>query len=166
MSEPYLAEVRIVSFNFPPKGWAMCNGQLMPINQNQALFSILGTTYGGDGRTTFALPDLRCRVPLHAGAGVDLGQSAGEATHTLATTEMPAHNHLAGATSAAVDSAPAAGNLLGRSVNPVYAALSSPTALSPLSVANAGGSQPHENMQPYLVLTFIIALQGIFPSRN
>lgn len=165
MSEPFLAEIRIFSFNFAPRGWAMCNGQLLPINQNQALFALLGTTYGGDGRINFALPDLRTRVPLHFGAGFTLGERGGEQAHTLSLNEMPQHVHTGMARSANADTPIASGNSLA-SANNVYAA---PGALTPLhssSMGNVGGSQAHQNMQPHLVLNYCIALQGIFPSPN
>jgi microcystin-dependent protein len=165
MAEPFLSEIRLMSFNFPPKGWALCNGQLLPINQNQALFSLLGTTYGGDGRVNFALPDLRGRVPMHVGSGHGLGERGGEQAHTLSIAEMPTHAHVAQATSddATVD-APA-GNLLGSAANQ-YAAPPVSTPLVASSVSNVGGSQAHLNMQPFLTLNFSIALQGIFPSPN
>ena len=163
MSEPFLGELKLMSFNFPPKGWALCNGQFLPINQNQALFALLGTTYGGNGQTTFALPDLRGRVAMHRGNGFNQGQRGGEEVHTLVGQEMPAHNHLVNASNAAGDAA-----------DPTMLAQFSdgyggPTSLTPLqaaTVGNVGGSQPHENRQPYLVLNWCIALQGIFPSRN
>jgi microcystin-dependent protein len=165
MSEPFLSEIKIVSFNFPPKGWAFCNGQLLPINQNQALFSLLGTTYGGDGRVNFALPNLQGRIPNHMGNGFTLGERGGETAHTLNISELPAHTHtpLGNSTNPA-SSSNAAGNLWGFVPND-YAA-SSNSAMNPACVSNTGGSQPHDNMSPYLVLNFIIALQGIFPSQN
>lgn len=166
MATPFLAEVKIISWNFAPKGWALCNGQLLPINQNQPLFSILGTTYGGDGRTTFALPDLRSRAPVHQGAGWTEGQRAGEEAHTLVQSEMPAHNHVAQASSTNADQTNPAGNILAASNTPMYHAPTNATTLHPASVTNVGGSQAHENMQPNLVLNFIIALIGIFPTRN
>jgi microcystin-dependent protein len=165
MAEPFLSEIRIVSFSFPPKGWALCNGQLMQINQNQALFALLGTTYGGDGRTTFALPNLQGRVPFHVGNGFTLGQTGGEAGHTLSLPELPAHRHRAFGTSATADQASPAGNLWAQGAASAYG----PTAdvpMSPMALSNAGGSQPHENMAPYLVLNFVIALQGVFPPRS
>ena len=170
MSEPFLGEVKVVSFNFAPKGWAMCNGQLLPINQNQALFSILGTTYGGDGRVNFALPNLTGSVPIHVGNGNVLGQKGGEQAHTLILSEMPTHVHLEPAINSPGDTSTAQNSPLGKNLavtaNATYAAGASLTPINAAAVLNVGGSQPHENMQPYLVLTFIIALQGIFPSQN
>jgi len=168
MAEPFLSEVRIMSFVFAPKGWALCNGQLLPINQNQALFSLLGTTFGGDGRVNFALPDLRGRTPIHVGSGHTLGERGGEQAHTLSIAELPEHAHAAQATSInATTAVPAASLLLATSVN--YEAYRPPTALvslNPATIANVGGSQAHLNMQPFLTLSFCIALQGIFPSPN
>ncbi len=166
MAEPFLSEIRIASFNFAPKGWALCDGQLMPINQNQALFSLLGTTYGGDGRVNFALPDLQGRVPIHVGGGLILGERAGEETHTLIQSEVPTHVHLWEATSASGDTPVPAGTAILGAFNNAYNAGASLVSAAPGTLSNAGGSQPHQNMQPYLVLTFIIALQGIFPSQN
>jgi microcystin-dependent protein len=168
MAEPFLSEIRLMSFGFAPKGWALCNGQLLPINQNQALFSLLGTTFGGDGRVNFALPDLRGRVPIHVGSGHTLGERGGEQAHTISIAELPQHVHTAQATSAAGDTPIAPGNLLADSPSQLYAAGTSPgqTALSPTSVTSVGGSQAHLNMQPFLALNFGIALIGIFPSPN
>lgn len=165
MAEPFLSEIRLFSFNFAPKGWAQCNGQLLPINQNQALFSLLGTTYGGNGQTTFALPNLQGRVPIHMGSGHTLGELGGEQSHTLTLTEIPQHTHIAHASPANAD-APVPGNNLLASANNVYAPPANLTSLHPASITNAGGSQPHLNMQPFLTVNFCIALQGIFPSRN
>ena len=165
MSQPFLAEIKIISWNFPPKGWAFCSGQLLPINQNQALFSLLGTMYGGNGQTTFALPDLRGRAPMHLGGAFAQGESGGQEVHTVTSAEMPAHNHAVNATSAPGTVNAPAGNFLANSNVSPYRADSN-TALNQSLVSNTGGSQPHENRQPYLVLNFIIALQGIFPSRN
>ena len=161
----------MVSFNFAPKGWAMCNGQLMPINQNQALFSVLGTTYGGDGRTTFALPDLRGRAPIHVNAQHPVGQSAGEETVTLTANQVPAHSHTLVASATSASSNTPRGNVIAKKArfgidlfaapNPVKTVLMAGGALSP-----TGNSAPHDNMQPYLAINFVIALQGIFPSRN
>ncbi len=168
MAEPFVSEIRIMSFGYAPRDWAQCNGQLLPIAQNQALFSLLGTTFGGDGRVNFALPDLRARVPIHVGAGHTLGERGGEQAHTLSTAELPRHTHVAQATSATGDTPIAPGNLLADSPSQLYAAGNSPgqTPLSPTSVTSVGGSQAHLNMQPFLTLNFCIALNGIFPSPN
>ena len=163
MGTPFLGEVKIISWNFPPKGWAFCNGQLLQINQNQALFSILGTTYGGNGQTTFGLPNLQGRVPVYVGQGITLGQSGGEQAHTLLLSEMPAHSHLPNANSGAANKGPAAGNFWSGTGS--YAAQPNNT-MNPAGITPTGGSQPHDNMTPYLTLNFVIALQGIFPSRN
>jgi microcystin-dependent protein len=165
MAEPFLSEIRIMSFNFAPQGWALCNGQLLPINQNQALFSLLGTTYGGDGRVNFALPNLQGRTPIHMGNGHLLGEAGGEQAHTLSISEIPTHTHLANASTANGSTNFANGNILAAAGN-LYAAPSSLTTLNPTSITNVGGSQAHLNMQPFLTLSFCIALQGIFPSRN
>jgi microcystin-dependent protein len=165
VAEPFLSEIRIMSFNFPPKGWALCNGQFLPINQNQALFSLLGTTYGGNGQTTFALPDLRSRVPIHFGAGFTLGQAGGEQAHTLTMAELPTHTHAARATSDDANASLPGGNILATAAN-AYAAAAALTTVQPGTVTNVGGSQAHTNLQPFLGLTFCIALQGIFPSQN
>jgi len=165
MSTPFMAEIKIISWNFAPKGWAFCNGQFLPINQNQALFSILGTTYGGNGQTTFALPDFRGRVPVHVGDGLVQGQAGGQEFHTVTSSEMPAHNHPVSATAAAGTVNLPAGNYLANSNVSPYRTVAD-TTLNAAEVSNVGGSQPHENRQPFLVLNFIIALQGIFPSRN
>ena len=163
MAEPFLSEIRMMSFVFAPRSWALCNGQLLPINQNQALFSLLGTTFGGDGRVNFALPDLRGRVPIHVGSGHTLGERSGEQAHTLSIAEIPTHTHvLRGAASNAATNSPN-GAVLADSTA-VYHSASSLVALNPGSVTNVGGSQAHENMQPFLTLSFCIALQGIFPS--
>ncbi len=168
MSEPFLSEIKIMSFGFPPKGWATCDGQLLPINQNQALFALLGTTYGGDGRVNFGLPNLQGRAPMHTGNGHTLGERGGEAAHTLSIAEMPQHVHVASATSAAATSgAPNNTRVLAQSAGAnLYAAPTNLTAMASNALANVGGSQPHQNMQPFLVLNFCIALQGIFPSQN
>jgi microcystin-dependent protein len=165
MAEPFLSEIRIMSFNFAPKGWAMCNGQLLPINQNQALFSLLGTTFGGDGRVNFGLPDLRGRTPIHVGNGQVNGQRGGEQAHTLTIQEIPTHVHVAQAANVNTDVNIPGTNNLGVAANE-YAPLTDPTTLVPSTVGNVGGSQAHLNMQPFLTLTFSIALQGIFPSPN
>jgi microcystin-dependent protein len=166
MAEPFLAEIRLVSFHFAPKGWALCNGQLLPINQNQALFSLLGTTYGGNGQTTFALPNLQGCAPIHAGNGHVLGERGGEETHTLIVGEMATHQHTAVATSATPDATSPAGGFWGNAGVSAYSSNPPNTTMAPQAASAAGGSQPHQNMSPYLVLNFVIALQGIFPSRN
>ena len=166
MAEPFLSEIRIMSFNFAPKGWALCDGQLLPINQNQALFALLGTTYGGNGQTNFALPDLRSRTPIHMGSGHTLGERGGEQAHTLSIAELPTHDHnvLASSTATGGTASPA-NNFLGGGTN-VYDPPSNLTSMNPTQIGGGGGSQAHLNMQPFLVLTFAIALQGIFPSQN
>jgi microcystin-dependent protein len=167
MSEPFLGEIKIISWNFAPRGWAFCNGQFLPINQNQALFSLLGTTYGGNGQTTFALPDFRGRGPLHVGQGFVLGQAGGQEFHTVTQSEMPAHNHLVGASTNAGGSNTNTPQNNFPANDPVNAyRTTSNTTFWPQTVTNVGGSQPHENRQPFLVLNFIIALVGIFPSQN
>lgn len=164
MAEPFLSEIRLMSFTFAPKGWAQCNGQLLPINQNQGLFSLLGTTFGGDGRVNFALPDLRGRVPIHVGSGHVLGESGGAHSHTLSVAELPEHVHAVNAASKATGgSASPSGNVLGGGNN-VYGRTGGDTTLHPGTVQNVGGSQPHLNDQPFLTINFCIALQGIFPS--
>jgi len=165
MAEPFLSEIRIMSFVFAPKGWALCNGQLLPINQNQGLFSLLGTTFGGDGRVNFALPDLRGRTPIHVGSGHTLGERGGEQAHTLSISEIPTHTHVLKGTSNAAVNAPANTTVLGKSApQPAYGGPTNLQAMAPTSIANVGGSQAHLNMQPFLTLSFCIALQGIFPS--
>lgn len=171
MAEPFLAEVRMVGFDFAPRGWAFCDGQILPINQNQSLYSLLGTTYGGDGRTTFALPDLRGRTPIHRGpSGHTLGQKSGAETVTLTTAEIPQHIHFATASATEGNATSPQDHLLGAEVDPDFAyrtpETTGRTALRHGTIANAGGSQPHNNMQPYLAVNFCIALAGLFPSRN
>ena len=177
MSEPFLAEVRIVGFNFAPRGWALCDGQILPINQNQSLYSLLGTTYGGDGRTTFALPDLRGRVPIHVGrsnggASHTLGQKSGEETHTVSAAEMPQHTHnVQCSTQTGNQKSPAGAN---RTFAVEASGASAPYANANMALGDmrsgllqsTGGGQAHDNMQPYLAVNFVIALQGLFPSRN
>jgi microcystin-dependent protein len=167
MAEPFLSEIRIMSFVFPPKGWALCNGQLLPINQNQGLFSLLGTTFGGDGRVNFGLPDLRGRTPMHVGSGHTLGERGGEQAHTLSISEIPTHTHvLIGTTNSSVN-APANTTVMGKSApQPTYGGAANLVAMDTRSISNVGGSQAHLNMQPFLILSFCIALQGIFPSAT
>lgn len=165
MSVPFLSEIRLVSFVFAPKGWALCNGQLLPINQNQALFALLGTTFGGDGRVTFALPDLQGRVPVGVSDRYTLGQVGGEYAHTLTPAEMPAHTHAAAVAATATAATPTSATVLAQPGKAAY----SPTrtgAMATGSVSTVGGNQPHENTAPYLVLNYVIALQGVFPSQN
>lgn len=168
MAEPFLSEIRIMSFGFPPKGWATCDGQLLPINQNQALFSLLGTTYGGDGRVNFGLPNLQGRVPIHMGSSHTLGERGGEQAHTLSISEIPTHTHSAVATNnAGGQPVPASAYLANDTVaTPYLPADNNLVALAAGSLASIGGSQAHLNMQPFLVLNFSIALQGIFPSQT
>ncbi|MEA2715731.1 MAG: hypothetical protein QOI99_48 [Actinomycetota bacterium] len=169
MSEPFLAEIRMFGGNFAPRGWAMCNGQILPISQNTALFSLLGTTFGGNGQTTFALPDLRGRVPMHTGQGpglsnVNLGEVGGSESVTLLQTQMPQHSHGVAASNGAAGASRPANNFL--AAGGAYAPATDGTVMNPAMIGVSGGGQPHPNRQPYLGLTFIIALEGIFPSRN
>ena len=168
MAEPFLSEIRIMSFGFPPKGWALCDGQLLPINQNQALFSLLGTTYGGDGRVNFGLPNLQGRTPIHMGSAHTLGERGGEQGHTLSVAEIPTHTHvLNGSNADSTTVSPDINTVLAKSTPQLgYGGPSALVSMSPQSIANVGGSQAHLNMQPFLVLNFSIALQGIFPSQT
>lgn len=169
MADPFLGEIRICSFDFAPRGWAMCNGQFLPINQNQGLFSLMGTSYGGNGQTTFALPDLRGRTPLHMGAGYTQGQRGGEEFHTLNINELPAHTHQVQGRNALATTGVAAGNAIGNKGRLGRDILGEPASLVSMhssSVTSTGGSQAHNNLQPYLVLNFVVALQGIFPSQT
>jgi len=166
-----VAEIRIFAGNFAPTGWAFCNGQLLPISQNTALFSLLGTTYGGDGKSNFALPNLQGCSPMHPGAGPgltprDLGESGGGPTVTLLESEMPLHAHTLRAAATATTGAPSGAALAATASESVYGPLSDPLAMAPATLAAAGGSLPHDNRQPYLVLSFIIAMQGIYPPRG
>ena len=165
--QPFLSEISIVSFAFAPKGWALCNGQLLPINQNQALFSLLGTTFGGNGQTNFALPDFRGCVPIHVGSGHTLGEKGGSQAVTITQAQMPQHLHMLMANTAdASTDAPGSGEVLAKAALDLYRAPGNLVAMDPNIVGPVGGSQAHLNMQPFLTLNFIIALQGIFPSQN
>ncbi|OCW56913.1 phage tail protein [Hoeflea olei] len=172
MAEPFLAEVKIIGFNFPPRGWAYCDGQILPINQNPSLYSLLGTNYGGDGRATFGLPDLRGRTPIHTGSDFALGQKAGDEIVTLTTSEMPSHNHMVVVSNTTADTRIPSAHVPAATVQGIAAGYSSApqpndmTSLNPATVGNSGGSQPHDNMQPFITLGFVIALQGVFPSRG
>jgi microcystin-dependent protein len=171
MATPFLAEIRMFGFPFNPRGWATCSGQLLAIQQNQALFALLGTTYGGNGQTNYALPDLRGRAPLHWGqspglSNIALGQSGGEVNHTLISTEMPVHGHPAVASSTAATQTAPTGGIWAATPTNHYSAPSPLVALSASAIGYAGGSQPHSNEQPYLAMNFSIALQGVFPSRT
>jgi microcystin-dependent protein len=181
MLEPYISEIMIVSFNFPPKGWAFCNGQLLPINQNQALFALLGTNYGGNGQTNFALPNLRGKVPIHIGEGYLIGQTGGSSSHTVSLSQLPVHTHqiqkpeqqglvtAKAKTGTTANKTTPEGNYFAENIaetkrfsNRADGSLGNAVP----TIGNTGGSQPHNNMQPYLVLNYVIALQGVFPSRN
>ncbi|HEU5149662.1 MAG TPA: tail fiber protein [Iamia sp.] len=172
--EGYIAQIIMFAGNFAPRGWAFCQGQILSIAQNTALFSLLGTVYGGNGQTTFALPDLRGRVPVGTGQGpglpsMNLGQMGGSPTHTLIITEMPAHNHTAQVTASNADSTVKnpAGNIMGGTASPIYAPTSAGNVqMAPPTIGIAGGSQPHNIMQPYLGMNYIICMEGIYPSRN
>ena len=168
MAEPFISEIRIMSFVFAPKGWALSNGQLLPINQNQALFSLLGTTYGGDGRVNFALPDLRGRTPIHVGSGHTLGERGGEQAHTLSVAEIPTHTHVVKATSATQNTIVPNNTMYfaGTTPSELYVAPANLVAMGTSMVGSTGGSQAHLNMQPFLTLSFCVALQGIFPSAT
>lgn len=166
MAEPFLSEIRMFSFNFPPRGWAFCNGQLLPINQNQALFSLLGTTFGGNGQTTFALPDLRGRTPIHVGNGFTEGERGGQENHTVTIAEMPAHSHTPRGSSAAADQGSPVNNTWATVAENPYSSQAPNVTLNPAATSNVGGSQPHANLSPYLVISFCIALQGIYPSQT
>ncbi len=165
-AEPFISEIRIFSFSFAPRSWAQCNGQLLPINQNQALFSLLGTTYGGNGQTTFALPDLRGKVPLHFGGSFSLGQQGGEQAHTLTINELPAHAHPVNGSANTADQSYPPNNLWANAGSAAGFHQSSNAAMNGALINAVGGSQAHENRSPYLTLNFCIALIGIFPSRN
>jgi microcystin-dependent protein len=168
VAEPFLAEIRVMSFGYAPAGWALCNGQLLPINQNQALFALLGTTFGGNGQTNFALPNLQGRTPIHVGDGHILGATGGEPAHTLNSQEMPQHMHLMAASTSATGGSASPSNAFLGGGNNVYAApdAGKQVPLRPETIGLVGGSQAHQNLQPFVTLSFCIALVGIFPPRN
>ena len=165
MSQPYIGQLLLAAFNYAPKYYALCNGQTMAINQNQALFSLMGTTFGGNGVQTFALPNLQGRTPVGVGNGINYGEMSGEDSHTLLSAEAPTHTHPLMAASSASTNRPAGATLAGGGAN-FYTGASSLTAMNAATLASQGGSQPHENRQPFLVMNWCIALTGIFPSRN
>ena len=165
MAQPYVGEIRMFAGNFAPAGWMFCEGQLLPISENETLFQLIGTTYGGDGESTFALPDLRGRTPIHVGSGHTLGERGGEQAHTLSIAELPTHTHVASATTTNAGTPLPTGNVLGQALN-AYRSPDNLITINSATVTNAGGSQAHLNMQPFLTLNFCIALQGIFPSPN
>jgi microcystin-dependent protein len=170
MGQPYVGEIRMVGFNFPPRGWMQCNGQLLPISEYETLFNLIGTTYGGDGQSTFALPDLRSRIPLHVGTAADgntytLGESGGVEQVTLTTSQIPAHSHLPQASTSNQGPTGPSGNVWAASpVYTEYFATPDGTAMAAGAIASAGGGQPHDNMVPFLVINFVISLFGVFPS--
>ena len=166
MSQPYIGEIRMAGFNFAPLDWAFCNGQVMPISQNETLFNLIGTTFGGDGVNTFALPDLQGRIPFHQGSSMILGQVAGTETVTLTTNEIPAHSHTLAANSALGTQATPAGGFWAASSLEEYSTEPSAHAMAASTMTGTGGSQPHDNMPPFLVVNFIIALFGIYPSQG
>ncbi len=171
MSSPYIGEIRMFAGNFAPVGWAFCQGQLMPISENDTLFNLIGTTYGGDGQNTFALPDLQSRVPMHMGTGPNgqsyvIGEMAGEEIVTLTANQIPAHSHVPQANSASGSQSSPSGNVWANSTNLPYSGNAPAAALAPQAIGSAGGSQPHDNMIPFLVINFIISLFGIFPTQN
>ena len=166
MSSPYIGEIRMFAGNFAPVGWAFCNGALMPISENDALFNLIGTTYGGDGQSTFALPNLQSRVPVHVGPGFALGQSGGAETVTLTASQIPSHSHVPQADSGNGAQASPSGNVWANSTNLPYSPNAPSAALDPAAIGSAGGSQPHDNMIPFLVVNFILSLFGIFPSQT
>lgn len=167
MAQPYIGEIRMFAGNFAPAGWMLCQGQLLPISENETLFALIGTTYGGDGQSTFALPDLQSRVPIHMGGGMALAQTGGVESVTLTTAQIAAHDHTFNASTATAGGINPAGNVVGQSDSVLlFRAQAGNTPLQPSAIAPAGGSQPHDNMQPFLCLNFIISLFGIFPSQT
>lgn len=167
MSQPFIGEIRMFAGNFAPVGWAFCNGAIIPIDQNDALFNLIGTTYGGDGQTTFALPNLQSRLPVHVGPGFALGQSGGVETVTLTTSQIPAHSHVPQCNGGAGNVANPAGAVWATpTTGSVYSSTAPGSAMDPGALGSSGGSQPHDNMHPFLVINFILSLFGVFPSQN
>ena len=166
MSQPFIGEIRMFAGNFAPVGWAFCQGQIIPISENDALFNLIGTTYGGDGQTTFALPNLSSRVPVHVGPGFALGQAAGAESVTLTASQIPAHSHVAQASGTAAASTSPQGNVWAAATDTPYSASAPAAPMSGTAIGSAGGSQPHDNMLPFLVVNFIISLFGVFPSQS
>ncbi len=166
MAQPYVGEIRMFAGNFAPAGWMFCEGQLLPISEFETLFNLIGTTYGGDGQSTFALPDLRGRLPVHMGSGFVIGQAGGEETVTLATSQIPAHSHVPQANTGMGSQASPAGNVWANSTNLPYSTSAPSATMDPAAVGLAGGSQPHDNMVPYLCINFIISLFGIYPAQS
>lgn len=166
MSQPYVGEIRMFAGNFAPVGWAFCNGALLPIDQNPTLFQLIGTTYGGDGQNTFALPNLQSRVPVHVGPGFALGQAAGAESVTLTTSQIPAHSHVAQGNSATADKSPPTGAVWANSASKLFIPPPPSISMAPQAIGSAGGSQPHDNMIPFLVINFILSLFGVFPSQS
>jgi microcystin-dependent protein len=166
MSSPFIGEIRMFAGNFAPVGWAFCNGAILPIDQNDALFNLIGTTYGGDGQTTFALPNLQSRLPVHVGPGFALGQAGGSETVTLTTSQIPAHSHVGQGSSDPATAVSPAGGVWATGTAPQYSPLAGAVTMSPAAIGSTGGSQPHDNMHPFLVINFILSLFGIFPSQT
>ncbi len=166
MAQPYVGEIRMFAGNFAPAGWMFCEGQLLPISENETLFQLLGTTYGGDGQSTFSLPDLRGRIPIHQGGGFTLAETGGAEAITLTVSQIPAHSHAARATTSIANDTKASNNLLAQAstFDPYNVSTPPATPMAPQSISGVGGSQPHNNFQPYLCVDFIISLFGIFPS--
>lgn len=166
MSSPFVGEIRMFAGNFAPAGWAFCDGSLIPISENETLFNLIGTTYGGDGQSTFALPDLRSRLPLHQGPGFVIGQTGGAETVTLNTNQIPSHNHVPLAQAAQGNLTTPGQGVWAQSPINQFSELVPDSAMNPVALSSAGGSQPHDNMAPFLAVNFILSLFGIFPSQT